>query len=179
VSTLAFAALINRREDARPGTSATTGSPGVKTYVDALTALVPAEVLTLHGLILSVTTKTGTDSTGNPVTTIAEQPTLFWSFFALIFLAVIFYLGPRWGRWDKWDFGRAAIPPLAFVAWTMIQRATAFDAVWPSLGQAPRTAIALFVAVLLGLAAAGLGYKADQKQPHSSSRTPDHSVMSA
>src|SRR6266446_5580990 len=113
MSTLAFAALINKREDARPGTS-TTESPGVKTYVDALTALVPAEVLTLHGVILSATTKIGTDSAGHSVTSITEQPTLFWSFFGLIGLAAIFYLGPRWGRWDKWDFGRAAIPPLAF-----------------------------------------------------------------
>jgi hypothetical protein len=167
MSTLAFAALTNRREDATPGTSTTTGSPGLNTFVDALAALIPAEVLTLHAVILSFTTKAGKDAAGNPATSIVEQPTLFWSFFGLILLAVVFYLGPRLGRLDKWDFGRAAIPPIAFVAWTMIQRATAFDAVCPTLGQAPRTALALFIAVLLGLAAAGLGFKADQKPPPS------------
>ena len=164
MSTLAYAALTTRRELAPPGTS-TTVSPGLQTYVDALAALIPAEVLTLHGVILSFTTKSGIDSAGTPVTSVIEQPTLFWSFFGLVLLAIIFYVGPRWGRYDKWDFARAAIPPLAFVAWTMILRATAFDAVYPTLGQAPRTAIALFIAVLLGLVAAGLGYKADAKQP--------------
>lgn len=77
MSTLAFAALTNRREDARPGSSETE-SPGMKTYVDALAALVPAEVLTLHGVILSATTKIGTDSAGHSVTSVSEQPTLFW-----------------------------------------------------------------------------------------------------
>jgi hypothetical protein len=168
MSTLAYAALTTRREESKPGTSTAAAAPGMKTYVDALAALIPAEVLTLHGVILSFTTKTGRDIAGNSTTTVSEQPTLFWSFYGLAFLAAIFYLGPRLGRLNKWDIIRVAIPPLAFVAWTMILRATAFDAVCPNLSQAPRTAIALFVAVLLGLIAAGLGYEADHKQPSGS-----------
>lgn len=80
-------------------------------------------------------------------------------------MSVVLYAVPRLRRWDRLDFLRAAIPPVAFVAWTMLQRATAFDAVWPQLGQAPRTVIALFVAVLLGVLAAALAYSADQKKP--------------
>jgi hypothetical protein len=60
---------------------------------------------------------------------------------------------------------RMAIPPLAFVGWTMLQRATAFDAIFPGMAEAPRTVVALFLGVLLGLVASALAYKADQRQP--------------
>ena len=56
MSTLAYAQLTNAREAAPPGTSTTTSKPGIKTYMDAFAALVPAEVLTLHALIISATT---------------------------------------------------------------------------------------------------------------------------
>jgi len=59
MSTLAYAQLTNKRDDAAPGTSETTNAPGVKSYVDALAALVPAEVLTLHALVISATTTIG------------------------------------------------------------------------------------------------------------------------
>ena len=71
MSTIAYAQFTTRREAAAPGTSTSASPPGVKTYVDALAALVPAEVLTLHALILSVTTKVD----GN-VTQITETRTL-------------------------------------------------------------------------------------------------------
>jgi len=160
MSTLAFAALTTRREEATPGTSTSTAPPGVQSYVDALAALVPAEVLTLHGIILSVTTKTQT-----PATTITEPQTLYWAFFGLLLLATALYVVPRFKRWDRLDYVRMFIPPVAFVAWTMLQRATAFDAVCPSLGDASRTVIAVFVAAFLAFVAAVLANKADQKQP--------------
>jgi hypothetical protein len=47
----------------------------------------------------------------------------------------------------------------------MLQRATAFDAIFPHMLDAPRTVIALFLAVVLGTSATALAYKADQKQP--------------
>jgi hypothetical protein len=67
--------------------------------------------------------------------------------------------------WNRYDFLRIFIPPLAFVGWTMIQKATAFDAVYPGLAAAPRTAIALFGAILLGMLSTVLAYKADQNIP--------------
>ncbi len=63
MSTMAYAQFTNRREAAQPGTSTSAAPPGVRTYVDALAALVPAETLTLHGLILSLTTKTEGNAT--------------------------------------------------------------------------------------------------------------------
>jgi len=50
MSTLAYQAITKRRDEATPGTSDAT-SPGVGKYVDALAALVPAEVLAAHALL--------------------------------------------------------------------------------------------------------------------------------
>ena len=58
MSTLAYAAMTSKREVARPGASTTSDAPGVQTYVDALAALVPAEVLTVHGAVLTFTNST-------------------------------------------------------------------------------------------------------------------------
>jgi len=137
----------------------------VRTYIDTFAALVPAEVLSLHAIILSFTTQTQQNEAKKAVTTIVESGTLFWAFFGLIVLSVVLYVVPRFQAWDRLDFFRAAIPPVAFVGWTMLQRATAFDAVWPQLGEAPRTVGALFLGVLLGVVATALAYKADQKKP--------------
>ncbi len=160
MSTVSYAALTTKREQATPGTSTTGESPGVKTYVDAFAALVPAEVLTLHALVISVTTETKDHATN-----IKDAATLSGAFYGLLALAVILYVAPRvvGGKWDMLDYLRAAIPPLAFIGWTMLQRSTAFDAVFPDMADATRTVIALFLGVILGMAAAALAYKADQK----------------
>lgn len=162
MSTLAYAAFTTKREQAAPNTSTSQSPPGVSTYVDAFAALVPAEVLTLHALILPVTTRTV-----NAATEITHPGTLSWAFLGLLLLSVVLYVAPRLvaGKWDRLDYLRTAIPPLAFVGWTMLQRATAFDAVFPNLAEAPRTVGALFLGVVLGLVAVALAYKADQKNP--------------
>ena len=101
------------------------------------------------------------------ITTITEATTLRWAFVGLILLSIVFYVAPRLtnGAWDRWDFVRASIPPLAFVGWTMLQRSTAFDAVAPNIASAPRTVLGLFLASVLGIVAAALAYKIDQKPP--------------
>jgi hypothetical protein len=162
MSIVAYAQLTNKREAAQPGTSLTTSPPGVSTYVDALAALVPAELLTLHAAIIAVTTKVDGDTT-----TIIDVTTLCWAFWALILLGIGFYVVPRLleRKWELLDYIRVLIPSTAFVGWTMLQRATAFDAAFPSLAAAPRTVIALFLAVIVGAIAATLAYRADQKRP--------------
>lgn len=160
MSTFSYAALTTRREEGSPGTTTKNAPPGINTSLDALAALVPAEVLALHAVILSATTKT-TDGK----TEITAQGTLFWAFVGLVLLSIALYVGYRRlaKKWDKWDWIRMLIPPLAFVGWTMLQRATAFDAVVPDLADAPRTVVALFLGVILAVVAAALAYKADQK----------------
>lgn len=163
MSTLAYAAFTTRREQAAPGSSRSGSPPGVGTYVDALAALVPSEVLTLHGVILAVTT--GKNPDGSIVITDAQ--TLRYAFAGLLALSAVLYVATRLraGKWDRLDVARMLIPPSAFLGWTMLQRATAFDALFPTVGDAPRTVVALFIGVLLGLLASALAYQADQKPP--------------
>jgi hypothetical protein len=175
MSTFAYAQLTNTREASPPGTSTTTASPGIKTYVDAFAALVPAEVLTLHALVISVTTETAQKavSTGSEkmetVTTIlpSAKGTLEVAFWVLVLLSIALYVAPRYlgGKWDKFDWIRVAIAPLAFLGWTMLQRATAFDAAFSEVSSIPRTVFALFLGAVLGAVTAGLAMKADVKQP--------------
>lgn len=162
MSTVAYAALTTVREAADPKTKTRDTAPSVNTYVDAIAALVPAEVLALHAVIVSATTETV-----DGVTEITSRPTLYWAFFGLLVLSIGLYVGYRLmaKKWDKLDLARMFIPPLAFVGWTMLQRATAFDAVFPDMADAPRTVVALFLAVILGVLAAALAYKAEQKPP--------------
>jgi hypothetical protein len=169
MSTLAYAAITRVREAATPGTSTTDKAPGVRTYVDALAALVPAEVLAAHATILTFTTHT---SDGKPPTvTLTDSPALVVAFYALIGLSMLLYAAGRLmaSKWDKWDWLRLLIPPLAFVVWTMLQKATAFDAVVEQkvLDEATRNVIAIVGGIILGIVAALLAYKADEKPtPH-------------
>src|SRR6266478_7030613 len=167
MSTFAYAAMTGTRETAPPGRSTTTSSPGVRTYVDALAALVPAEVLAAHAAILTFTTKTATDAaTGQTTVTITEPSALAITFYALIGVSMLLYVIARRmaGKWDKWDWLRVLIPPLAFVGWTMLQKATAFDAVAQgSCSEAVRDVIAIIGGIVLGVVAAALAYRADQK----------------
>ena len=165
MSVVAYAALTTKREEAAPGTSTGTNPPGVRSYVDALAALVPTEVLTLHALVLAVTTATTpeTSAKGGTLTTITDAESLSWAFVGLIVTSIALYVVPRFRKWDRLDYFRALVPPVAFVAWTMLQRATAFDAVAPRLEPAPRTVIGLFVAMLVAGLAAVLAVRADQK----------------
>lgn len=172
MSTLAYAQLTNAREASKPGTS-TTQKPGIQTYMDAFAALVPAEVLTLHGLIITATMgipKASADATASSVQSVAQilpdgLGVLQWSFWGLVVCAVALYAIPRivQGKWDRFDWARVLIAPLAFVGWTMLQRATAFDAVAPAMSAPARTAVALFLGAVLGAAAAALALKADAK----------------
>jgi uncharacterized membrane protein len=162
MSTLAYAAMTEARVAAPPRTSMKSGgSPGVKSYVDALAALVPAEVLAAHATILTFTTSTTAESI-----TITKGPALVVAFYGLIALSIILYAGARLmaSKWDKWDWLRMLIPALSFVGWTMLQKATAFDAVSQGvLDEATRNVIAILGGIVLGLVAAALAYKADQR----------------
>lgn len=159
MSTLAFARLTTLREKADPGKSTGAAPPGIGSYVDALAALVPAEVLSVHAVLLTFTT---TINEKTKIITISEPETLKWSFLALIVLSAVIYVVGRGKFTSRLDWVRAAIPPVAFVAWTMLQRATAFDALGAVLEPAPRTAIGVFVAVILTLVTAALARIADE-----------------
>lgn len=177
----------------------TSKNQGIGQLVEALSGMIPTEVLTLHALTLTVTTTvispgntahgkimeaispatsavatatTGAAATAKTieatasVAAITAPETLKAAFWALIALSLLLYLVPR--GYDAWkaakppvsgwywyrqlrffDWVSAAIPPLSFVAWTMLQRTTAFDAAFPNVAEANRTVFGLFLAVVL------------------------------
>ena len=164
MSTLAYAVRTNASlaSESNPDVAPAT-STGMKTYIDALAALVPAEVLAAHATILTFTT-----TTTNGTVSITHGLALAVAFYALIGLSVILYVSGRLmtGQWDAWDYARSLIPPASFVGWTMLQKATAFDAVvGSSFDEATRNVIALIGGVVLVVVAAALAYKVNTTPP--------------
>src|SRR5437762_8580560 len=80
VSTLLYGAVTRKREEAESGKSTNEKPPGLSTYVDALAALVPAEVLALHAVVISRSTTTVQGAT----TITAPEQLRFWFWFLLI-----------------------------------------------------------------------------------------------
>jgi hypothetical protein len=162
MSTLAYAAITSQREGAESGTSTTTQKPGVKTFVDLLAALVPAEVLAAHAVLVDLTTKTKKLPGGGTGLTIVDPATLeVWGFWALLITSALLYLFGHIRNYGLWDVVRNLIPPIAFVLWTMGQKTTAFNAAFPEVGMNTRYAATIVGALLIGAIATALAYKAD------------------
>jgi len=150
----------------------------VKRWVDVVAALVPAEILALHALAMTLgTTTTGA---GDDATTVISRPgdmrLIFWG---LVVLAPLLYLvgvllkalkgpatgGSLVGRVLGWrHVVRALIASAAFVSWTMLQPSTAFDALGVELSGLLRASIAAVVAILISVVTAVLAAVSD-KQP--------------
>lgn len=176
MSSLLSGVIAAQREEAGAHQSTTTEPPRVGTYIDSLAALVPAEVLALHAVIVGWCTTTVAERVAGGTTTathtvISHVTTLRWAFVALLLLGpALFLAGRQVGKTtnsrsaNRWrTLVQALIPAAAFVAWTMLGQTTAFDAVAPGLITAARDTIAVFAAVLLGVLASHLGYKLNQE----------------
>ncbi|HVS08773.1 MAG TPA: hypothetical protein VMS76_02780 [Planctomycetota bacterium] len=150
----AFAYGRLTREQEQVSSAADSGRDDRKTifaYVAALAAVIPAEILALHGLIVAATTATTIDGQGATTTAVVARDLLSWSFLGLLVLSVILTAGGLGRLRPKGpaDVLRFVLPALAFVGWTMLQRATAFDAVAPWLDSRTRTVVGLFLAALV------------------------------
>ena len=160
MSSLLYGPLTRKREEANAGKSKDDEPPGVGTYADALAALIPAEVLALHAVIIG----RGTKSVNGVTTITAPDQLVFWFWFLVVMSSVLYIVGlrkvPR-----GWDIVRVFIPPLSFLAWTMLQPTTVFDALAASAYPDWRWTIGLALAVVLGGAASLLGVKADADPP--------------
>lgn len=186
MSSVAFGALTTRREESPSGTSTTTQPPGLNSYIDILAALVPAEVLAIHSLVIA----TLATSNAQGATQINELSTLRWAFWLLMGLSVVLFvlgrrpvpapppppaaggqpahgalrsLGRGWQRWEWQDWIRLAIPPAAFAGWVMLEPASAWNAVAPHMSSGMRTLVALVDAVLLAALTKALAAHADNK----------------
>jgi hypothetical protein len=163
MSTIAYAALTaNREAAARAGTR----KPSVKTYVDVVAALIPAEVLALHAIAVGYCTEQQPGSEGALITP-SGADTLTWVFFVLALLSGLAYTSAfrrnqtATSRLFLW---RALVPPLAFVCWTALEPTSAFDAVFPNVAIAPRVIGASIGAVILGCLAREGAVKAGTAQ---------------
>lgn len=161
MSSLLYGTLTRKREDAESGKSRSSQPPGVNTYVDALAALVPAEVLAIHSVIISLATTT-TDG----VTKVTAGPQLAFWFVFLTVIAMVLYLAGLQKRPRGWDWVRMLIPGIAFIGWTLLQPTTAFDGVAPAtFDPNSRWSFGLAIAVVLSIVAGALGRMADQAPP--------------
>lgn len=171
MSSVAFGALATRREESPSGTSKSGQPPGLNSYIDILTALVPAEVLAIQALVIAEVK-------------ITEPTTLRWTFWLLIGLSIaLFVLGrrpvrtpavvreqsggavSRWQRWEWQDWLRLLIPPAAFAGWSMLEPVSAWDAVAPHMPAGLRLLVPLVGASFLAAAAKALAAHADKKAP--------------
>lgn len=169
MSSLLYGSLTQRRLNAAPETvlaatavTAAGGTDGakdtIKTWQDAMAALVPAEVLALHAVAMSYGTTTK-GAGASAVTSITHPSQMAVVYVALMVLAYVLYLtGARTARRGQWL--RALVPVAAFVLWTMIQPSTAFDALGIDMTSFARTMSAIIGAVVLGGVADALAKRA-------------------
>lgn len=121
--------------------------------VTIVAGLIPADILAAHLILLQGTTKVNENpppGLEKPVIEITDKGALEAGFIALIILSLVFYAVGRYRAGGKFnpvrDIGLALVPALAFVAWTALQRATAFDAINADAGD--RTVWGLVTALL-------------------------------
>jgi hypothetical protein len=172
VSALLYGALTAKRETT-PGDTTSDVAPGFKTYVDALAALVPAEVLAA-ALALTPVSSNSTrveDGTSEATVNVTSHSDLKLTFYILFFLGPILYLightkGLRTLSTLSWgDLARMFIPAFAFIGWMAAQHpSTLFDAA-VSVSDAKKAIFIVVGSIVLGALAARLGIRADKQNP--------------
>lgn len=140
----------------------------------ATTQIVPTSAVSATTKAAIAGTPEAAGAAPSTITLISDPGSLEIAFWALALIGMALYLVPRlYAAWTaaktektSWraqmgaaDWARAAIPPLAFTAWTMLQRATAFDATFPHLTESQRTVFGLLLAAVVIAAASWLAYK--------------------
>lgn len=183
MSTLLYQSLTNAREVVGTNVPITVsaGTAGnappskpLPKLVDAVAALVPVEVLAAHAFLFGSVSKSSDPADAKPVlVTITNEAwaTRFWVL--LLIAAVAFYAIPHVANhgWDRWDWLRALIPAGAFAAWTILQKATLFDAV-ADLGNVERAGLGVGLAILALLSSTTLASEAQKKTPSPNQTNP-------
>jgi hypothetical protein len=169
MSAILYGALSRRREQAAADTSTTTNPPGVSTYLDMATALVPAEALALNAYIAGLADTKTTVKNGKSVTHFTEISTLQKMFWLLVLIsAVLFILGHVGGALTDLTLGdliKAAIPAAAFFVWAMLTKGSLFEVVFSNLSDLQRYGYGAFAAVALAALATYFGIQANGSSP--------------
>ncbi len=168
MSSVVSGALATRREQSDSGTSTSEEPPGLSTYVDVLAALVPAEVLAINAIVISLVTKSVAGGGTQPT----DPATLRLTFWLLLGLSSALYLLGRQqslaqaGRprgWTPADIVRMLIPAAAFTGWAMLDPSSAWSSVVPGMSSGTRILIAIVGATALAAITKALATQADLK----------------
>ena len=95
MSTAVYAVASTNRDNSTAKQSTKSQPPGMRSFLDALAALVPGEALALHALALNLYTgpiKGPHGKTGTQITNIADLET---AFYVCLVMSVIVYLSSR------------------------------------------------------------------------------------
>jgi hypothetical protein len=186
MSTLLYQAVTLRREQSptpeqERAAARAAGEPDAEKkkpgeFLDVVAALVPAEIIAVHALILGAMSTKTEDADGAITTKLdpGQAALQRWSWIGLVIAAAVLYVVPhavssaRAGRRplvDRLDLVRMLIPAAAFWIWTMIQKGTLFDAVFSDLSTPARAVVGGFAGLLLVAIAKLLSYAADEAEP--------------
>ena len=161
MSTITYGALTRARISAQSLRSRDSEPPGLRTILDGLAAFVPAEAIVAHGVIVGFAT-----TTAEGVTRIVNSNALAFGFWGLVSVSALLYvIGRGTKNWTWLDVIRMLIPTVSFVVWTMLQRATAFDAVAGDMDQVLRSVVAIVIAIPLIALGGVLANAADAGSP--------------
>jgi hypothetical protein len=153
MSTLGYASLTNQRFSDKPNQGTNDPAKGVKTYVDALSAMVPAEVLAAHAVIINFLYDDKTEWVGHSGTQIGGL------FALLVILSSLLFVAPRLlggTAWMRGDLVRALIPPAAFIGWSVLQPVSLLDGWCPDLDKQMSSAVVIVLAIGLGILTSSL-----------------------
>jgi hypothetical protein len=172
MSSYIYGAGMRNREIAKQNESTQKEPPGLSTSVDSLAALVPAEVLGLHAFFITLVSPTSPK--------LGDRVFLIGVLVGGCVLSIAIYVWGHKGQIWIWSgkaldgpdkFPRMFVPAVAFVAWTMAQRETAWDALVPSMSAPVRFGLAAFLALVLGLVAAKSSSNEDGRNGPGQSQT--------
>jgi hypothetical protein len=157
MSVYTYGACAKKREIARKKESTKDDPPGLSTTVDALIAIVPVEVVGIHAFA---------------VTFLSDKWTLRGIYiFCIVLCLALFVVGHLTADPDvaglsllqhpsnflrrphPLDGLRIALPVFAFVAWTMLNKETAWDEIFPNMQMEARYFWGLILAGFVLLAA--------------------------
>ncbi len=162
MSTLAYASLTNQRFSAEPDKGTNNPQTGVKTYVDALSALVPAEVLAAHAVVINFLYDSKSKFDGHSD---AQIGVLFAS---MVILSSLLFVAPRLlggTAWMRGDVVRALIPPAAFVGWSVLQPVSLIDGWCEGIDKQLMSAFVIVLAIVLGVLTSSLANAAAAEPP--------------
>jgi hypothetical protein len=174
MSTLLYESLTSTRESTAanaplmldlPQAGASDEKKEVNKFVDSVAALVPAEGLALHLLILDAVTEKDEAKPDAVTVTFVEKDWAQRGWWLCLFAVLLLYLVPHLlkGKFGLLDPIRMLIPVAAFIAWTWMIETSLFDAVadWTDGKRA-------FWGAAVGIAALALSWvfaREAQKQP--------------